>query len=181
MNSRRSRTTRSHVSQIGNLAGDDVPGIRRTVTETCTGHSHTEARDSTPIRVPPRRRTRILILLAALVATVLLPVASAAAGPLRSAAAVLASDDLGHAISPTDWRVARYERALAPLANVKCRETPHRIALYSWNARRELQRNRISYSHLQILRYVNSAIPRSIAPTRCLDIFTMWLLLVEKG
>jgi hypothetical protein len=36
---RRSLTRRPHVSQIGKRAGLLVPGIRLTVTETCTGHS----------------------------------------------------------------------------------------------------------------------------------------------
>lgn len=37
-------TTRSHVSQIGKRAGLVVPGIRRVVTEICTGQSQTADR-----------------------------------------------------------------------------------------------------------------------------------------
>lgn len=54
MNGRSSVTIRPQVSQIGNRPALRVPGIRRTVTDTCTGHLHTDDRASTPIRVPPR-------------------------------------------------------------------------------------------------------------------------------
>ena len=81
---------------------------------------------------------------------------------------------------PSAARVHPYAEVLAILAGKKCRETKTKIGDMAVVSRRLLARKHVRMSILNVLRGVNRSIPASLGRTRCADIFTLFVTLVER-
>ena len=74
-------------------------------------------------------------------------------------------------------RVRPYAVVLAILAGKKCRESKTRLGDFAVTSTHLLAKKGIRMSNLQVLRGVNRSLPASLGRTRCLDIFSAFVIL----
>jgi len=112
--------------------------------------------------------------MAIIVVTLAVASAASAAGTSSRDGRLLAQDD------GRSWNAAVYDRALNRV-RLKCRESRHRVAEMTYNAKHVLINDGYYSTNLALLRALNLAIPWAIAPTRCSDMLAAIVVLMEKG